>query len=145
MLSFEDSITFLAGKEPPVRLRNFWEPENGFVWSTDRWCEVAFPFDFKGRPANGAAELILDLDVFKVDEKLPGQNIMIYLNGLRIGSIFCHKRVIAVLGFDGKILNKDENTLTIDTPEHASPFDFGGLDKRSLALQLFSIQIRNAG
>jgi hypothetical protein len=142
MLAFGNSVTFAAGKVPVVVLRNFWEPESGFVWSTGKWCEICFPFDLGTRPADGAAEIILDLDVFKVDDKMPGQNVLVYLNGLRIGSLYCTSRTTAAFGFDSQILAKDANILTFDTPDSARPSDFGVNDNRSLGVQIFSMRVR---
>ncbi|MGD0721555.1 MAG: hypothetical protein ABR970_10995 [Roseiarcus sp.] len=142
MLTFDNSVTFLKGKEPEIGLRNFWEPENGFVWSTGKWCEVHFAFDRGGKAAGAAADLILDIDAFKVPEKFDGQNFMIYLNGLRIGSHFCVRRTPVIASFETDLLNSADNILTIDTPDVALPKEHGLQDSRLLGLQLFSVQIR---
>jgi hypothetical protein len=144
MLNFENSATFLAGKEPSVSLRNFWAPENGFVWSTGKWCEVSFPFDTGARPPFGLADLVMDVDTFKYEDKLRGQNVAVYLNGLRIGSLYCTRRVTSIFQFDAKTLTKTENTITLDTPDSTRPEEFGLRDGRLLGLQLYSLQIRRA-
>lgn len=144
MLNFENSLNFAAGRNPPIGLRNFWEPEDGFIWSTNTWCELEFPFD----PGTGAApqfsDLILDIDAFKVEGHSEGQSLRIYLNGLQIGTLFCNRRITAVIGFRTRVLTRDENVLIIDTPDAHRPSDFGDADNRVLGLKLHSLQVRRA-
>ena len=142
MLTFENALKFKAGEEPTVAMRNFWEPEGTWVWSTGRWSEITFVFDVGSRQPAGMAELIIDLDVYKEDGKHPGQDVLIYLNGLRVGSLYCTHRMTIVCAFEASFLSKTENVLTFDTPMSAKPSDFGHEDTRSLAVQLFSVQIR---
>ncbi|MGJ5206472.1 hypothetical protein [Bradyrhizobium sp. HKCCYLR20261] len=142
MLTFQSSLTFTKGVQPEEGLRNFWGPEDGFVWSSGKWCELSFAFDAKGVAANALCDLILDLDVYKHGEELKGQNLMFYFNGLRIGSLYCTKRSTVVFSFDAGLLKAEENVLTIDSPEAASPSQFGSQDSRTLGVQLFSLQIR---
>jgi hypothetical protein len=144
MLTYDNSVTFLKGQEPAIALRNFWEPEDGFVWSTGKWCEISFSFD-RTNVANIQADLILDLDAFKIGEKISGQNFFLYLNGLRIGSHFCMKRTTFIATFSTKLLSETNNVLTVDTPDAAVPKEHGLLDNRLLGLQLFSLQIRKVG
>ncbi len=145
MLNFENALTFKAGEEPDVALRNFWAPEGTWVWSTGRWSEINFAFDLGLRAPVGTVELIVDLDVFKYEEAYPGQNVLIYLNGLRVGSLYCTHRMTVVFAFDAKILSRTENVLTFDTPDSTKPSAFGSADGRLLGAQIFSIQIRKAG
>jgi hypothetical protein len=145
MLNFENALTFKAGEEPIAALRNFWAPEGAWVWSTGHWSEITFVFDVGSRPATGIAELIVDLDVYKEGDILPGQDVLVYLNGLRIGSLYCSHRMTIVCVFDASLLSKTENILTFDTPQSAKPSDFGSADGRLLGIQLFSVQIRKAG
>lgn len=144
VLNFDNALTFKTGEEPEAALQNFWPPEESWVWSTGRWSEINFAFDLGLRPPSGTVELILDLDVFRRQEKYPGQNILIYLNGLRIGSLYCTHRMIVAFAFDAKILNRAENALTIDTPDSTMPSVFGGADGRVLGAQIFSVRIRKA-
>jgi hypothetical protein len=144
VLNFENALTFKAGQEPDAALRNFWAPEGTWVWSTGRWSEINFAFDLGLRAPVGTAEIIMDVDVFKHEEKHPGQNVLIYLNGLRIGSLYCTHRVTVVFAFDARILTRADNVLTLDTPDATSPAAFGDPDGRSLGAQVFSIQIRKA-
>jgi hypothetical protein len=87
-------------------------------------------------------DLILDLDVFRHNEDLKGQNVLFFFNGLRIGSLYCTKRSTIVFSFPGIQLKSAENVLTIDTPDASSPAQFGSKDGRMLGIQLFSMQIR---
>ncbi len=89
--------------------------------------------------------MVLDLDAFKYEEKLRGQNVAVYLNGLRVGSLYCTKRLTSVMQFDTKILVKTENVITIDTPDSARPEDYGVKDGRVLGVQLYSLQMRKSG
>jgi hypothetical protein len=138
MLSYEDSLTFFAGEEPPVLTEGFWPPEQGFIWSKGNWCEIVFPFE-KTKPTN-RSDLILDLDAFKPEEA--GQNVKIYLNGIRIGTKFVTSRMTFVVNFPTSILNAEDNVLTIDTPDAMTPLSVGIQDDRVLGIQLFSVQIR---
>lgn len=145
MQSFESSVTFSATEDPGVSLRNFWEAEDGFVWSTGKWCEIMFPFNSGGRPLGLLADLIIDLDAFKREGHLAAQNALIYLNGLRIASYYVQRRTTYFASFDPKLLRAADNVLTIDTPDAARPSDFGSSDNRLLGVQLFSLQIRKSG
>jgi hypothetical protein len=145
MLTFDNFITFTKNEDPPVVLRNFWETEDGFVWSRGKWNETTFDFDLPRKPFGTMAELILDLDVYKNPDSLPGQNVLIYLNGLRLGSSFVIRRFNYIAPFDPAILRAVENVLIIDTPDAASPKDHGMSDSRQLGVQLFSLQIRKIG
>lgn len=145
MRTFEDSVTFTAGTDPGVSLRNFWPPEDGFVWSTGIWSEITFAFTPSARQPAPLADLILDMDVFKKPDHLEAQNVLLYLNGLRIGSYYVQRRTTYFAAFDPKILRPADNVLTLDTPDVASPSEFGGSDSRKLGVQLFSLQIRKSG
>ena len=145
MLNFENSLTFKDGLEPDAALRNFWAPEGAWVWSTGRWSEINFAFEVGSRPLTGTVELIIDLDVFKHEDKHAGQNVLIYLNGLRVGSLYCTHRMTVVFVFEAKILGKIDNVLTFDTPDSTKPSAFGSADDRVLGVQVFSVQVRKTG
>ena len=144
MLTYENSILFEKGRELTVVLRNFYPPEDGFVWSSSRWSDVTFGFSAgTGRRAK-SADVILDIDVFKVEGNTNGQNALIYLNGLRVGSHYITRRTSVVIAIDSALLKPIENVLTFDTPDCRTPSDYGISDKRLLGIQLFSIKIRPA-
>jgi hypothetical protein len=145
MLTFTNSVTFVRGEMPPVVLRNFHEPEDGFVWGTSRWAEIIFPFSNKEGMTELRADLVLDLDVFKSPPELKYQTILIYLNGLRIGSLDIYDRSTSVVPFGFNLLKQAENILTFDTPNATVPHQFGIPDDRLLSIQLFSLQIRPGG
>jgi hypothetical protein len=145
MQSFETSVTFLAGEEPDAALRNFWAPEDGFVWSTGKWCEISFAFDSGGKPVGQLADLIIDADAFRFERQLEGQNALVYLNGVRIGSFYVLRRTTYFATFDPHLLRPTDNVITIDTPDAACPSDFGSDDGRRLGIKLFSLQIRKSG
>lgn len=145
MLTYANSVAFLRDEPLSVTLKNFDAPEDGFAWSLGKWCEVRFAFNNTLKRNVTSADLIFDLDVFKASPLLNGQNVFIYLNGLRIGSHKIENRTTCINSFDPSILNPIENILTFDTPEAAKPEDYGIRDSRVLAIQLFSLQIRPAG
>jgi hypothetical protein len=145
VLTFNSSVSFLKGKVPPVILRNFFPPEDGFVWSTSTWSEVIFSFSDSTLPNGRSADLILDLDVFKAPPALPHQTVLIYLNGLRIGSRDVSRRATVVFTFNPALLKATENVLTFDTPKASMPSNFGVSDGRCLGMQLFSLQLRPGG
>jgi hypothetical protein len=144
MLTYDNSVQFTKGEDPTVVLRNFYPPEDGFVWSSSRWSDVTFGFSAgpDRRPKN--ADVILDLDVFKVEGQIDGQNALIYVNGLRVGSHNITRRTTVVISIDAALLKPRENVLTFDTPDSRTPSDHGIADKRLLGIQLFSMKIRPA-
>lgn len=143
MLTLENSLVFSKGTQPDELLQNFWDPEDGFIWSKGKWCEISFAFDAKNKAVPSQLDLIFEFDVFKHPSGQNAQNVMIYLNGLRIGSLCCHKKGTYIFSINGSILKFTENILTIDTPDAYSPADFGSADSRVLGLQLYSLQIRS--
>jgi hypothetical protein len=145
MLTYENSIRFEKGKEVPVSLRNFHPPEDGFIWSSSIWSEITFEFSATAARAKKSADVILDFDVFKMEEHVEGQNALIYLNGLRVGSYYITRRTTIVIPIDCSLLKPSENVLTFDTPDSRKPSEFGSSDERQLGIQLFSMQIRAGG
>jgi hypothetical protein len=145
VLTYDNSIQFSTGETAPVSLRNFFPPEDGFIWSSAHWSEITF--GFSGTVARGKkyADLILDLDVFKNGVEVEGQNALIYLNGLRVGSHYVTRRTTVVIPVETSALRPADNVLTFDTPDSKKPSDFGIPDDRQLGIQLFSLQIRPAG
>jgi hypothetical protein len=144
MITFGHTLTFTPGKPLPVQLRNFYEPEAGYVWSNSKWCEIVFPFSVGTGKLPKAADLILDLDVFKVPPEFPSQAIMIYLNGVRIGQYNVTEQKTFLISIPVALLKAQENSLVIDTPESAKPLAWGVEDDRILGVQLFSAQIQPA-
>jgi hypothetical protein len=142
MLTYENSIQFEKGKEAPVSLRNFYPPEDGFIWSSSRWSEITFGFSATAARTKKSADVILDFDVFKKEKHVEGQNALIYLNGLRLGSHYITRRTTIVIAIDSALLKPSENVLTFDTPDSRKPSEFGSADERQLGIQLFSMQIR---
>ncbi len=145
MLSYKNSVSFQKGESPPVLLRNFYEPEDGFVWSTSKWAEIIFSFSEGIPQRTKTSDLILDIDVFKAAPKLPHQTVKFYLNGWRIGTRDVIGRTTTLIPFNPTILKTVENVLTLDTPDAGIPVRFGVPDERRLGVQLFSIQFRPGG
>ncbi len=142
MQSFDDIVTFSASEDPGVAMRNFWPPETGFIWSNGKWCEITFAFDSGLGALPAQADLILDIDVFKKEHHLDAQNVLVYLNGLRIASYYVQRRTTYFASFDPNLLKPSDNVLTLDTPDAVRPNVFGSSDNRMLGAQLFSLQIR---
>ena len=124
---------------PPeaVRLRNFDTPEDDFAWSMGRFAEVVFAAE----PAPGPLSLIIDLDVFRAPPMLAGQNVLVYLNGLRVHSAFVIGRMQAEMRLRPGLLEPELNTLTFDLPDAIRPLEFGMDDGRMLGLKLFSLTL----
>jgi len=142
MLTFNNSVVFEKDKPSVVLLRNFYQPEGGFVWATSRWCEIVFACAEKPPRAESQVDLVLDMDVFKMPPDFNGQSVLVYLNGLRIGSLDVERRGTMLVPFNSSLLKAEENVLTFDTPDVASPRQFGLDDDRKLSVQLFSLQLR---
>ena len=145
MITYDNSIQFAKGKVPPVALRNFYPPEDGFVWSSGYWSEIGFGFSGASVRARRLADVILDADAFKKEGHTDGQNVLLYLNGLRVGSHYIARRTTIVVPVDPGMLKPSDNALTFDTPNSRMPSEFGMADGRQLGIQLFSMQIRPAG
>lgn len=146
MLTYENSVGFSKGEDSPVSLRNFSAPEDGFVWSHGKWCEIVFTFKDSGRASDGMADLMLDLEAFHIEEAFPQQSVFVYFNGLRVASSYVSRRMILLAPFERRILlRSSENVIAIDTPDVVAPETFGVKDTRLLGIKLFSVQIRKAG
>ena len=143
-LTFENSAGFREGQEPTVFLRNFSEPEDDFVWSDGRWCEIVFEFKENGRP-DGTVELIMDMEAFYVPGVLPRQSVLVFLNGLRIISTYLSRRAIVSSTFDRRVLKANDNVVTIDLPDVVPPATCGIEDSRLLGIKLYTLQLRKAG
>ena len=145
MLDWRNSTSFRRGENSSLALRNFSEPEDGFVWSHGKWCEIVFEFAEPTSDGRALADLVLDLDVFHAPPDFTHQSVLIYLNGLRIASSYIARRPTYLAPFASALLKPSENVLTIDTPDVIDPRKFGVDDARYLGIQLFSLQIRRGG
>ena len=141
MLDSDKIVSFSRDVLPVVELKSFWPPEDGFVWSAGRWCEIAFDYRLEAKGQQSQGELVIELDCFKAPPQLEAQSAFFYLNGLRVGARRVNKRATVFIEFDGALL-KPANVLTIDTPDATSPSQFSGTDERVLGVQLFSLQVR---
>ena len=70
------------------------------------------------------------------------QDVLVYLNGYRVGSFTVPRRAIYIATFDPKILRPVANKLTFDTPNAHSPSIYGSGDSRVPGMQLYSMQVR---
>jgi hypothetical protein len=132
-------VNFTRDVELPFTLKNFWACETSFVWSTKKWCELLFDLEDK-LPLSGG-ELSVDLDAFRPGDRLNGQNVFSYLNGLRIGSHYIDRRKTILIHLEFGLLKPSGNALVFDTPDACAPSEFGSPDKRQLGIQLFSLCI----
>jgi hypothetical protein len=144
MAAKNDVFSFKKDTKPEVTLKNFWPPEDGFVWSTSSWCQISLPQTALDGKKGEIAEIALDLDVFKAPPDLEGQNVFIYVNGLRLASRFITDRVTVLVEVQLGIPTTAENIITIDTPDAAQPSTHGQGDTRRLGVQLFSLQLRRS-
>lgn len=131
-----------------VVLKGFSNVEDNFVWQTGRFGEITFDFqDTKSKigavdPKAASVDLMLDIDVFKHQDGYPGQNVFIYLNGLRVGSFYVSYRRVVICNVLLSTLRAKNNVLTFDTPDAVSPRKVGVEDDRVLGVQVFSMQFR---
>lgn len=131
-----------TGDPAGLALRNFHPPEpEGFAWSAGRWCELEFVVDPAGLGPGAALALALDLDVFRHPPLLPSQDLLVFLNGLRLGAVTVTHRQLASFRLRPGLLEVGPNRLTIDTPEAARPVEFGQGDTRLLGVKLFSLML----
>jgi len=142
MLAIDQPLQFGADTIGTTTLRNCAPPEDGFVWSSGRWCEIEFELDLdRAARSRDAVEFAVDLDVFKFPPAFPGQNVMTYLNGLRVASTFVTGRTALTFQVKPGMLLPAGNILTFDTPDAVRPSEFGVEDDRVLGLQIFSVAI----
>ncbi len=151
MLIPGERMTLGLDMSEDIVLRNFYAPEDGFVWSSGPWCEVAFLAG--GAPApRGAGRarrrggddetvLVLDLDVFRAPPHFNGQNVLVYLNGLRVHSALVLGRMNLVVDLGTEGLAAAQNVLTLDLPDATRPADFGLEDERRLGVKIFSLAL----
>jgi hypothetical protein len=137
------NLDFVFSKDtvPNVMLTNFSAPEDGFVWSTTSWCEIAFDIAPGSALLSGGAELLFDLDTFRAGADLEGQDIQLYVNGLRLATRYVTGRSTILVELAPGWLREQGNVVTIDTPDAARPIDHGQSDTRRLGIQLFSLQV----
>ena len=143
MLNLNNQIEFRPGIDVLAELRNFSDIEDGFAWQTGRWGEISFDFDQSVIQKASELDLIIDLDVYKHAEAMPGQNLFLYLNGLRFGSFYVTSRRVLIIGFSSTVLAA-RNTLTLDLPDAVCPKVHNLSDERILGAQLYSVQIRRS-
>jgi len=145
MTALEELYTFGADVVPGVSLTNFYPPETGFVWSSHKWCEIRFDVDPEALSASHgshetALDIALDLDVFKAPPDFEGQDVLLYVNGARLGSRFVKGRITVMLIVPLYLVRARANVITIDTPDAARPIQHGFNDTRQLGIQLFSVR-----
>ncbi|MBY0333307.1 MAG: hypothetical protein K2X49_21800 [Acetobacteraceae bacterium] len=119
-----------------VTLRNFDAPEDDFAWSMGRYAEVEFTAD-----GAGPLRLLLDIDVFRAPPVLTGQNVLVYVNGLRLHSAFVTGRSMLEIPMGAGVLQPAGNTLVFDLPDAIRPLEFGMDDGRMLGVKLFSLTL----
>lgn len=142
MFGCDNTLDVMDWPAAGVVLKGFSNVEDNFVWQTGRFGEMNFDFQesSKGRCAN--IDVMLDMDVFKHGEAHPGQNVFVYLNGLRIGSFYISFRRTVICNIPASVLKAKGNVLTFDTPDAIQPRKIGVEDDRVLGVQLFSLQFR---
>ncbi len=142
MFSCDNTLDVMDWPAVGVVLKGFSNVEDNFVWQTGRFGEVTFDFQDSSKGRAGNIDLMLDLDVFKHGESHPGQNVFVYLNGLRVGSFYVTYRRTVICNVPASLLRAKGNVLTLDTPDSISPREVGVDDGRVLGVQLFSMQFR---
>lgn len=135
-------VAFGAGAAPVVSLINFSDPEDGFVWSLGPWCEMRFDLDLPRAELETGVELALDANVFAAPPKLPGQSVIAFLNGIRIGSAWVTSRGPITFRGPRVTLLREGNRLTLDVPNAAKPSSFGQADERRLGVKVFSLIVK---
>jgi len=143
--ALDELFTFDIDVVPGVVLTNFHPPEAGFVWSSHKWSEIKFDINpdalsDSGGSRHTALDVALDMDVFKAQPELEGQNVLLYVNGLRLGSRYIKGRITVMLVIPLHLVRSKGNVITIDTPDATKPTEFGLGDTRVLGIQLFSIR-----
>jgi hypothetical protein len=141
-LRFGEALHFSPDVTEVLTLVNFSSPEEDFVWSSGRWAEVIFDMDHREdvRPETAIC-LHLDIDVFKFPPALPGQNVLIYFNGVRVKSAFVTERTVLRFPLGVAPLLPQQNVLTFDLPDARKPQDLGVPDDRTLGSQIFSLAL----
>lgn len=135
-------VAFGARVTPIVALINFSDPEDGFVWSLGPWCEMRFDLDLARAELVTGVEVTIDANVFAAPPTLPGQSVLAFLNGYRIGSAWVTGRGLLTFRAARATLLRDDNRLVLDVPNATRPSAFGQPDDRRLGVKVFSITVR---
>jgi len=141
----DQPVAFGAGVTPIVTLVNFSEPEDAFVWSIGPWCEMHFDLDLPRLELETRVELTLDANVFAAPPQLPGQSVVAFLNGIRIGSAWVTGRGSITFRSPFVTLLRAGNRLTLDVPNATRPSTFGHPDDRRLGVKVFSLTVKPLG
>lgn len=142
--TWENFLDFRDGASLQVAFNGFSAPESGFIWQTGRFGEVIFDFEAPSRCGAPEAELIVELDAYRGPPREAGQNIFVYLNGYRLGSLLVTRCRVLARRFDWHILRRKGNVLTLDAPDAARPNAPGSAETRVLGARLLSLQFRPA-
>jgi hypothetical protein len=130
-----------------AQLTNFSTPEEDFVWSMGSWCEIRFAMLASGvhslntSETEAVVDVAIDLDAYKFPPDKDGQNVFIYVNGLRLASRFISQRVTVLLEAPASVMRATDNVITIDTPDFGRPSDYGDNDTRRLGIKLYSLHV----
>lgn len=141
MLRLDAPVPIGSGHEGILLLRNFYPPEDGFVWSSRRWCEIVFAFEPDDAVGMDEVLLAIDVNAFQRPFLAPGVDLLVHLNGLRLGGAIIQRRQVVEFPVAASVLAHERNVLALDVPDAASPAEYGGDDTRLLGLQLFSVGI----
>jgi hypothetical protein len=142
--TWENFLDFRDGASLRVAFNGFSAPENGFVWQTGRFGEVVFDFEASSPCPTPEAELIVELDAYRGPPREAGQNVFVYLNGYRLGSVLVTRCRVLARRFDWQILRRKGNVLTLDAPDAVRPNTPGSRETRVLGARLLSLQFRPA-
>ncbi|WP_137176383.1 hypothetical protein [Roseomonas sp. AR75] len=144
MFTWDNFLDFRDGPSLDVGFNGFSTPENGFIWQVGRFGEVIFDFESPSRCGTPEAELIVELDAYCGAPREAGQNVLVYLNGYRLGSVLLTRSRVLLRRFDWHLLRRKGNVLTLDAPDAARPTSPGTQDTRVLGARLLSLQFRPA-
>lgn len=141
MLTLGAPVLIGTAHEELLTLRNFHPPEDGFAWSSRRWCEVIFACELDDAEGMDEVLLAFDVNAFQRASLAPGVDIIVYLNGTRVGGAVVERRQMVEFFIPTSLFAINENILALDVPDAAIPAEYGGDDTRLLGLQLFSVGI----
>ena len=137
-------LEFGRGQVGVAQLGTGWSrPEQGYVWSTERECDLALP-PLRGP---GAMRVWLGAAPLLHPEKLPAQTVTVLVNGTEIGSTAL--RGPSVMAFDlpaAAVAAGGRITLMLRLPDAARPADLGGSsDGRLLGVALRWMTVLRSG
>ena len=116
------------------------EPSADQTWSDAFVAGLVFLLS----PARQRPHLVIEADPYVVAQRLPYQDLTVYLNGRWIGFVRAAQTIVLDCTFDNDYLSTRDNRLCFVMPAASRPHDLGqGPDMRRLGFAFRSVVLRD--